>query len=98
MNARAALQVLYNRGVEVRLINDGVKLRGVELLSADELDYLRKMKSDIIAELKSAVSRVIKKSCCICSDTHAPFGVMYSWRDPDKAQWYCPNHYKENCP
>lgn len=94
MNARAALQVLYNRGVEVRLINDGVKLRGVELLSVDELDYLRKMKSDIIAELKSTVSCVInkstvscviKKSCCICGDTHAPFGLMYSWRDPHKA-------------
>lgn len=80
MNARAALQALYNLGAEVRLINDGVKLRGVELLSADELAHLRKMKSDIITELKSAASRVIKKSCCICGDTYAPFGLMYSWR------------------
>lgn len=96
MNARAALQELYNRGVEVRLINDSVKLRGVELLSAGELDYLRKMKSDIIAELKGTVSRVIKKSCCICGDTHAPFGVMYNWRDPDKAQWFCAHHYQEH--
>lgn len=53
MNARAALQALYNLGAEVRLINDGVKLRGVELLSADELAHLRKMKSDIITELKA---------------------------------------------
>jgi hypothetical protein len=98
MNARTALQALYNRGVEVRLINDGVKLRGVELLSEDELEYLRKMKSDIITELKSAASRIINNSCCICGDSHAPFGVMYSWQDPDKAQWYCTNHYKENCP
>jgi hypothetical protein len=97
MNARAALKELYNRGVEVSLINDGVKLRGVELLSAAELDYLRKMKSDIIAELKSAVSCVIKKSCCICGNTYAPFGVMYSWRDPHKAQWYCPGHYQKDC-
>jgi hypothetical protein len=97
MNARAALQELYNRGVEVRLINDGVKLRGVELLSDDELAHLRKMKSDIIDELKSVASRVIQKSCCICGDVHAPFGVMYSWRDPDAARWYCPDHYKKDC-
>lgn len=97
MNARAALQELYNRGVEVRLINDGVKLRGVELLSDDELAHLRKMKSDIIDELKSVASRVIQKSCCICGDVHVPFGVMYSWRDPDAARWYCPDHYKKDC-
>ena len=97
MNARTALQALYNRGVEVRLINDGVKLRGVELLSDDELADLRKIKSDIIAELKSVASCVIQKSCCICGDVHAPFGVMYSWRDPDTARWYCSDHYKKDC-
>ena len=97
MNARAALQELYNRGVEVRLITDGVKLRGVELLSDDELAHLRKMKSDIIAELKSVASRMIQKSCCICGDVHAPFGVIYSWRDSDAARWYCPDHYKKDC-
>lgn len=97
MNARATLQELFNRGVEVRLIDDGVKLRGVELLTTDELDYLRKMKFYIIAELKSAASRVIQKSCCICGDVHAPFGVMYSWRDPGTARWYCPDHYKKDC-
>lgn len=91
MNARAALQALYNLGAEVRLINDGVKLRGVELLSADELAHLRKMKSDIITELKSAASRVIKKSCCICGDTYAPFGLMYAGgfppRNKQSTQW-----------
>lgn len=37
----------------------------------------------------------IQKSCCICGNSHAPFGVMFNWREPDNARWYCPNHYRK---
>jgi hypothetical protein len=37
-------------------------------------------------------SNAIQKSCCVCGDSHAPFGVNFGWCDPHKARWYCPKH------
>jgi len=54
MNARIALKHLEDIGVKVELVDVGVKLLGAEVLSEDDISRLRKIKPDIIAELKRA--------------------------------------------
>ena len=52
MDARMALKRLEDIGVTAELVDGGVKLSGTEVLSVEDISALRKIKPDIIAELK----------------------------------------------